>query len=90
MYRLKAKQAAKRNITYAFEADCKHYTGHSEVGAQERVNLHPGDKIEVRYLAADPAQNVTGASWPSTPYMYNLGGIVLLTLPFAIAFKRRR
>ena len=36
---LEGEAGSKANITYAFEADGKHYTGHSEVGAQERVDL---------------------------------------------------
>ncbi len=87
---LQGEEGSKADITYAFEVNGKRYTGNSEVGAQERGGLHIGDKIEVRYLASDPAQNVTGASWPSTPYTCNLAGATLLFLPFAFAIKRRR
>lgn len=87
---LQGEEGSKADIAYAFEVNGKRYTGSSEVGAQERGGLHVGDKIEARYLASDPAQNVTGASWPSTPYAYNLVGATLLFLPLAAAIRRRR
>jgi hypothetical protein len=77
------------DIEYTFDAAGRHYTGKTEVGAEDRASLHIGDKIDVIYQAGNPAQNLTAVSWPSTAYILNMVGAMLVFMPVAITIKRR-
>ncbi len=77
-------------ITYTFDAAGRHYTGHSDVGVPEHARLKVGDAVSVKYLANDPGQSVTGASWPILANGLILGGSVFLLLSFSFTIRRRR
>ena len=77
------------DMDYTYEAGGKKYTGYSEIGVRDQPGLHPGAAIEVRYLKEDPAQSVTGKSWPSKPYMFLFCGVLFQIVPWAVRKKRR-
>jgi hypothetical protein len=67
---MKGEPEEKADLVYAFDVAGKHYTGEASVGAQERASLHLGDKVEIRYRADDPAQNLMASTRPSIPYLF--------------------
>ena len=81
---------AKADLVYSFDVAGKHYTGEAEVGAHERASLHLGDKVEVRYTADNPTQNLMGSTRPSVPYIFVLIGVTLMLMPFANMVRQRR
>ena len=87
---IKGEPEEKVDLVYAFDVASKHYTGEASVGAHERASLHLGDKVEIRYRAEDPAQNLMASTRPSIPYIFVMGGVVMMLMPFVVTLQRRR